>query len=104
AERMRFARLDVLIVGADIADVREGEGDDLLRVRRVGHHFLVAGHRRVEAELADGLPFRAEALSPYGAPVGEDHDSRRALGPLFLRTARVQGSYVGHGLRSLPSG
>ena len=29
---MRLARLDVLVIGADIADVREGEGDDLPRV------------------------------------------------------------------------
>ena len=29
AERMRFAGFDILFIGADIADVREGEGDDL---------------------------------------------------------------------------
>ena len=72
---MRFARLDVLVIGADIADMREGEGDHLLRVARVGHHLLVAGHRGVEAQLADRLPFRAEALAPHRAAVGEHHDS-----------------------------
>ena len=29
---MRVRRLNVLVVGADVADVREGESDDLLRV------------------------------------------------------------------------
>ena len=29
AERMRFGSFDILFIGADIADVREGEGDDL---------------------------------------------------------------------------
>ena len=32
AERMRLRRLDILVIGADIADVRKGEGDDLLGV------------------------------------------------------------------------
>ena len=65
---MRLARLDILVVGADIADVREGEGDDLLRVGRVGHHFLIAGHRGVEAQLADRFAFGAEALAPHTRP------------------------------------
>src|SRR5690606_34931412 len=51
-------RLDVLRVGADVADVREGEGDDLRGIGRVGQDLLVAGHRGVEAHLADGAPGR----------------------------------------------
>ena len=31
--------------------MREGEGNHLARIGRVGHDFLVARHRRVEAEL-----------------------------------------------------
>ena len=76
---MGFARLDVLVVGADIADVREGEGDDLLGEARVGHDFLIAGHGGVEAQLPDRLAFGAEALAPYRPAIGEHHDSRRAL-------------------------
>ena len=94
---MRFRGFDVLVVGADIADVRESEGDDLPGVRGVGHHLLVTGHRGVEAELADRLGLRAEAFTPHRAAVGEHDDSRRAL-----RSGRVQGSYVGHG-RGKPS-
>ena len=98
-ERMRLARFDVFVISAYIADVRESEGDDLPGVARVGHHFLVAGHRGVEAKLADRFAFGAEPLPPHHAPVGEHHDSRRALG---LRCA--QRSCVGHGRMSLPSG
>ena len=103
AERMRLARLDVLVVGADIADVREGEGDDLLRVGWVGHHLLVAGHGGVEAQLADRLALGAEALAPHRPAIGEHHDSGRAL-----RLGRVQRSCVGHGrkepsVRGLPA-
>jgi hypothetical protein len=44
AERVRIVRLDILEVGADIADMGKGEGDDLPRVGRIGHDLLVAGH------------------------------------------------------------
>ena len=32
----RRQRLDILVVGADIADMREGEGDDLASIGRIG--------------------------------------------------------------------
>ena len=89
---MRLDRLHILVVGADVADVREGEGDDLLGVGRVGHHFLVTGHRRVEAQLADRLALGPEPLPPDRPAVGEHHDSRRALG-----LGRGRGIGVGHG-------
>jgi hypothetical protein len=96
---MRLARLDVLVIGADIADVREGEGDDLPRVARVGHHLLVAGHRGVEAQLADRLALGAEAPAPDRPAVGEHHDSRRALG-----LGRGRGSCVGQGGKAFRQG
>ena len=55
AARRRRDGLDVLGVGADIADMREGEGDDLPGIGGIGHDLLVAGHRGVEADLADRL-------------------------------------------------
>ena len=82
---MRLARLDILLIGADIADVGEGEGDDLPRERRIGHDFLIAGHGGVEAQLADHLPLGAEAPAPDRPAVGENDDSRRALGLLGAR-------------------
>ena len=51
--------LDVLLVGADIADMREREGDDLARIGGIGEDLLVAGHRGVEAHLADRVAGRA---------------------------------------------
>ena len=43
-------------VDADVADVRIGQRDDLPCVRRIGQDLLVAGHRGVEHDLADGVP------------------------------------------------
>ena len=53
--------LDVLVVDADDPDMGEGEGDDLGGVGGVGEDFLVARHRRVEADLADRRAGRADA-------------------------------------------
>ena len=50
----RVEVFDVLVIGADIADMREGEGDDLAGIGRVGEDFLVAGQRGVEADFGDG--------------------------------------------------
>jgi len=46
----RRQRLDVLEIGADVADVREGEADDLTGVGGIGHDLLIAGHAGVEAD------------------------------------------------------
>ena len=71
--------LDVFLVGADIADVRKGEGDDLPGIGRVGQDFLVAGHRGVETDLADGLPGRAKTDAFEHGAIGQ-HQERRRLG------------------------
>ncbi len=83
--RGEIARLDVFLVGADIADMRKSEGDDLPGVGRVGEDFLIAGHGRVEADLAHGLAGRAEAEAFEHRAVGE-HEPRRLqrLGPAVL--------------------
>ena len=49
---IRGGRLDILVVGAHIADMRKREGDDLAGIGRIGQDLLVAGDRRVEDELA----------------------------------------------------
>ena len=87
AERMRLASLDVLVVGADVADVREGEDDDLLRVRRVGHHFLVAGHGSVEAQLADRFALRRRSPAPISS--GRRRTRRLRSRPLVGARAEV---------------
>ena len=91
AHRSQPAALVVFLVRAGVADMREGEGDDLAVVGGIGHHLLIAGHRGVEADLAHRAAGGAEALAPDAAPVGEDDDSG---GPLRLRVRRCG---TGHG-------
>ena len=62
----------VVIIGADIADVGEGEGDDLARIGGVGEDFLIAGHGGVEADFAHGLAFGAKALAFDDGAIGKD--------------------------------
>src|SRR6516165_7882444 len=98
--------LNVLVVGADIADMREGEGDDLPGIGRIGQDLLIASHRGIEADLADRVPRGAEALSfEYGA-VGKDEErSRFGLNPAVvtveLRPPIAPRSGLKGGLRSL---
>ena len=82
AQRMGLARFDVLVIGADIADVREGEGDDLLGVGGVGHHLLVSGHRGVEAQFADRFAFARR--SPGPRPRARRRTPRTAVAPFGL--------------------
>src|SRR3546814_516868 len=54
--------------------MREGEGDDLAGEGRVGQAFLIAGHRGVEADLADGIALGAQSVAPEHAAIGQNHD------------------------------
>ncbi len=62
-QRRHVDGLDVLVIGADIADMREGEGDDLPGIGRIGQDLLVAGHGGVEADLARGMADGADAAA-----------------------------------------
>ena len=64
AQRPGVVGLHILLVGAGVADVGGGEGDDLAGVGRVCHDLLVAGHGGVEADLANRMALRAEAAAP----------------------------------------
>ena len=72
-------RLDVFLVGTDIADMREGEGDELTGIGRIGEDFLISGHRRVEADLADGMAFRAETEAFQHGAIGEHKERGRFM-------------------------
>ena len=72
AQRVRVVGLDILIIGADIADMGEGEIDDLPGIAGIGHDLLIAGDGRVEAEFAHRLADRAEAPSEHRAAIGEN--------------------------------
>ena len=73
-----LTRLDVFVVGADIADVGKREGDDLPGIGRVGEDLLIARHGGVEADLADRVAGRAEAKALEHRAVGQ-HQKRRRL-------------------------
>src|SRR5262249_7677535 len=80
--RREIDGLDVLLVGADIADVREREGDDLSGIGRIGQDLLVAGHRGVETHLAHRVAGSAAAEALEHVPVAEyEHCGRLDLGP-----------------------
>ena len=97
--RRHIDGLDVFFVGADIADVREGEGDDLPGIRGVGEDLLIAGHGGVEADLADRGAGGAQAEALQHGPVGQ-HQKRRRLGlsPSLAGSPGAGGRFrLGHG-------
>ncbi len=79
ATRRRVRRLDILAIGADIADMRKGEIDDLAGIGGIGQDLLIAGHRGIEADLAERRAVRADATSPPHAAVAE-HQGGVAVG------------------------
>jgi hypothetical protein len=76
--RGRRQVLDVLAVRPDIADVREGEGDDLPGIGRIGQDLLVARERGVEAHFADGASGRPEA-APLDHRAVREHEQGRGF-------------------------
>ncbi|MND98458.1 hypothetical protein D3C80_908100 [compost metagenome] len=70
--------LHVLDVDADIADVGEGEGQDLAHVGGVGQDFLIARHGGVEDHLAEGRADGADADTLQDGAVSEREDASGA--------------------------
>ena len=91
--------LYIFVVRADIADMRKGEGDDLRGVGRIGEDFLIAGHGRVETDLAHRLAVRADAKRLDDFARGQHQHAgasrRRPTRRFFLIHAHV---------RSIPKG
>src|SRR5439155_3706735 len=71
AAHVGTARLDVLTVHADVADLRVGHGDELPLVGGIGQDLLVPGHAGVEDELARDLTERAEGAAAEDRAVGK---------------------------------
>ena len=57
-------RLRVVGIDADVADVRIRQRDDLTRIRGIGEDLLVAGHRRVEHDLAGCMAHARRSTRP----------------------------------------
>ena len=72
----RIDGLDILVVGADDADMREGETDDLARIGRIAQDFLIARHRGIEADLAHSLRIRAKTMAFEDRSVGKRSRAR----------------------------
>ncbi len=73
-------RLLVFGIGAGIADVGIGQGDDLAGIGRVGEDFLIAGHGGIEHHLADGLPLDTDGLAPEQVAVFKSQQRRLPQG------------------------
>ncbi len=57
--------------GAGVADMRVGQGDDLLGIGRIGEDFLIAGHGSVEHHLTNGMAIGTNGFAAENAAVSE---------------------------------
>jgi hypothetical protein len=81
---------DVFVVYADVSNMRKREGDDLAGIGGVGEDFLIAGHRGVEAHLADFGAGRAKAVTFENRAVSQHQQGRGLmLCPAVRRLFRV---------------
>ncbi len=86
----RGQRLAILVVGADIADMREREGDDLPGIGRIGQDLLVAGHRGVEDQLAGDHGCAAEAAAGEDRSVLQGENAGGRGGTMLHRWANLR--------------
>ena len=56
-------------IGADIADVRVGQGNDLASIGGVGQNLLVTRHGGIEHHLTGNPPFNTDRCTPKQAAV-----------------------------------
>ena len=74
--QMNSGRFHVFRVDSGIADERIGHCDDLSLVGRVGQDFLIAGHSRVEDDLAQNLALSGKGVTPVNISVLQNQQSR----------------------------
>jgi hypothetical protein len=81
----------IVVIGADIADMGKGEGDELAGIGRVGQDFLIPGHGGVETHLAKSRAGGAKSKAFKHRSVGKDQSVRfsgavsRRLGAVRVR-------------------
>ena len=81
----RLARFDVFGIDAGVADQRIRHGDDLTGVGRVGQDFLIARHRGIENDFANGFALKAVSLAAKNTPVFEQQRGA----PVFLHYSKA---------------
>src|SRR5690606_14608927 len=91
----RIEVLYVLAVGADIADVREGEGDDLPGIGGIGEDFLIAGERGVKTQLPDGMAGCTEAVRLEHRAVSQNQQRCRPAHAPWLSLSHAKTPYLG---------
>ena len=74
----------IIRVGADIADMREGEQHDLVGIGRIGEDFLIAGDRCIETQFADSHARRPCTLAQKDCSIGERQCTCFASGLIFI--------------------
>ena len=62
----------VIIVGANVADMRKGKGHDLARVGGVGQHFLIARHGGVEADFGNSFALGPKTIPLYHRAISQN--------------------------------
>jgi hypothetical protein len=84
---VRARRFLVIRVGANIADVRIGQADDLARVTRIGEDFLIAGEAGIENDFAAAARDGARRAAVKYAPVFQSENGGAVLnfGQFVLR-------------------
>ena len=78
------AALFIFAVGAGVADMRIGEGNDLLGIRGVGENFLIAAHRSVEHHLARSGAVMADRSAVKHAAVCQHKNGARCHDDFLL--------------------
>ena len=81
--------LYIKAVDACVADVRRGEGDDLLGIRGIGEHLLVACEGGVKAKLSYHTTLSAYAYAP------KNLTCLKNKGRVMVRSAGAHGGGLG---------
>jgi len=85
-------RLKVFAIGSDIADMREGKGNNLPGIGWIGENFLIAGNRCIETNLCLRHTFSACTL-PFNYRTISQNENRRCDG--FSPWASISGCIGG---------
>jgi hypothetical protein len=63
--------LEILPVNTIVANLGEGEHQDLTEIARIGEGFHIPGHLRIEHKFTGALPFNTKPLTYNELPIFE---------------------------------